>query len=196
MRIFLLSLGFALCGAAASAQSLEVGGRLGIGCTGSEDSVCSGAKAPIVGAHAGIWLGHSVEFNASYTHLGLDEIRFREGSIDYAITGRERDFISLLFVYHFMKDRPIRPMIGIGSGWYSQAERITCEPEGCNRVQRIGGPLLGQYREWDVDAVFVVGLSGRVGERWIVRGGWQSHRFGNDENMTQQFFVGAGYRLW
>jgi hypothetical protein len=28
-----------------------------------------------------------------------------------------------------------------------------------------------------------------------VRGGWQSHRFTNDENMTQQFFVGAGYRF-
>jgi len=50
----------------------------------------------------------------------------------------------------------------------------------------------GRHRELDVHAVFVVGLSGFIGDRWVVRGGWQSHRFGNDENMTQQVFVGVG----
>jgi hypothetical protein len=29
----------------------------------------------------------------------------------------------------------------------------------------------------------------------VWRGGWQSHRFGNDENSAQQFFAGAGYRF-
>jgi hypothetical protein len=41
----------------------------------------------------------------------------------------------------------------------------------------------------------VVGLSGVIGNRWAWRRGWQSHRFGNDENSTQQFFIGAGYRF-
>ena len=76
----------------------------------------------------------------------------------------------------------------------SDASRTSCQPAGCQAVLR-SGPLLGQYRTWDVDAIFVVGLSGAVGDRWVWRGGWQSHRFGNDENSTQQFFVGAGYRF-
>jgi hypothetical protein len=83
-------------------------------------------------------------------------------------------------------------MLGIGSGWYSDAERVACQPAGCS-IHLRGGPLLGQYRDWNVDAVFVVGLSSAIGDRWVVRGGWQSHRFGNDENMTQQFFASAGY---
>jgi hypothetical protein len=56
-------------------------------------------------------------------------------------------------------------------------------------------PAPRQYRVWEVDAIFLVGLSSVIDERWVVRGGWQAHRFGNDENMTQQFIAGVGYRF-
>jgi hypothetical protein len=180
----------------ASAQTVEVGGRLGTGCTGSEDSLCSGGMSPLFGAHASLWAADKFELTAVVSRLNLPSEQFRafDAPIDVTISDRSRDFVSFLFVYHFMKGSRVRPMLGLGSGWYSEAQRVDCQPAGCHTQLR-GGPLLGQYRTWDVDAVFVVGLSSVVRDRWVVRGGWQSHRFGNDENMTQQFFVGAGYRF-
>ena len=179
----------------ASAQTVEVGGRIGIGCVGSEDSLCTDAS-PLFGAHASVWATDSVELTAQFARVPREDLAFRafDVPVDITVTGRKRDFVSFLFVYHFMKDRPVRPMLGLGSGWYSDASNTACQPAGCQTILR-GGPLLGQYRTWDVDAIFVVGLSGDVGDRWVWRGGWQSHRFGNDENMTQQLFVGAGYRF-
>jgi hypothetical protein len=193
MRVFVIS--FCLVAASASAQTVELGGRLGGGCAGSEDSLCTEAS-PLFGVHASVWAGDSVELGAQFARINREDLAFRAGDVpvDITVTGRKRDFVSLLFIYHFMKNRPVRPMLGLGSGWYSDASRTACQPAGCQTILR-SGPLLGQYRTWDVDAIFVVGLSGDVGERWVWRGGWQSHRFGNDENGTQQFFVGAGYRF-
>jgi hypothetical protein len=182
----------------AAAQAIEVGGRVGAGCVGNDGSICGGGTSPLAGGHAALWFDDRVEISASAARVALDSFAFRATDdpypIDIEVTDRSRDLVSVLFVYHFMKGSPVRPMLGIGSGWYSDAERVACQPAGCSTQLR-GGPLLGQYREWDVDAVFVVGLSGIIADRWVVRGGWQSHRLGNDENMTQQLFVGAGYRF-
>ena len=193
MRVLVIP--FCLVAASASAQTVELGGRFGVGCAGSENSLCSGAS-PLFGVHASVWAGDSVELNAQFARLNRDDLAFRafDVPVDMTVTNRERDFVSFLFVYHFMKNRSVRPMLGLGSGWYSDASRTSCQPAGCQAILR-AGPLLGQYRTWDLDAIFVVGLSGDVGDRWVWRGGWQSHRFGNDENSTQQFFVGAGYRF-
>jgi hypothetical protein len=184
--------------APASAQQVEVGGRVGAGCIGSDGSLCGGGTSALFGAHAGFWFADRFEINVSGAHLGRESFTVHAADepfpIDVAFTDRSRDFVSFVFVYHFMKDGPVRPMIGLGSGWYSDAERVACEPAGCAPHLRLG-PRLGQYREWDLDAIFLVGLSSVLQERWVLRGGWQSHRFGNDENMTQEFFVGVGYRF-
>ena len=196
MRVLVILLCLVAGGAArVSAQTVELGGRLGTGCVGSEDSLCSGAS-PLFGLQASLWAGDSVELSVQFARINREALAFRafDVPVDITVTDRKRDFVSLLFVYHFMKDRSVRPMLGLGSGWYSDASRTSCQPAGCQAILR-SGPLLGQYRTWDVDAIFVVGLSGDVGNRWIWRGGWQSHRFGNDDNSTQQFFVGAGYRF-
>jgi hypothetical protein len=193
MRVLVIL--FGLVAASASAQSVEIGGRFGVGCAGTEDSLCSGAS-PLFGVHASVWAGDSVELSVQFARITREDLAFQafDVPVDITVADRKRDFVSLLFVYHFMKDRPVRPMLGLGSGWYSDASRTSCQPTGCQTILR-SGSLLGQYRTWDVDAIFVVGLSGDVADRWVWRGGWQSHRFGNDANSTQQFFVGSGYRF-
>jgi hypothetical protein len=193
MRVLVIC--FCLVAAGASAQTVELGGRFGAGCTGSEDSLCTGAS-PLLGVQASVWAGDSVELGAQVARINRGDLAFRafDVPVDITVTDRKRDFVSFLFVYHFMKNRTVRPMLGLGSGWYSDASRTSCQPAGCQAILR-SGPLLGQYRTWDVDAIFAVGLSGDARDRWVWRGGWQSHRFGNDENGTQQFFVGAGYRF-
>jgi hypothetical protein len=184
-----------LAAASASAQTVELGGRFGVGCAGTEDSLCTGAS-PLFGVNASVWTGASLELSAQYARISREDLAFRafDDPVDITVKDRKRDFVSFFFVYHFMKNRAVRPMLGLGSGWYSEASRSSCQPAGCQTVLRFG-PVLGQYRTWDVDAIFVMGLSGNVVDRWVWRGGWQSHRFGNDGNSTQQFFVAAGYRF-
>lgn len=195
VRILVSACCFVAVAAGASAQTVELGARLAAACAGTEDNLCSGIS-PLVGLQASLWPGGGVELTAQVARMAREDLAFRafDVPVDITVTDRKRDFVSLLFVYHFMRNRPVRPMLGLGSGWYSDASRTSCQPAGCQTILR-SGPLLGQYRTWDVDAIFVVGLSGDVGERVVWRGGWQSHRFANDHNSTQQFFVGAGYRF-
>ena len=198
MRILAILVGLLAFVGRAEAQMLEIGARIAAGCAGSDGSMCGGGTSPLLGAHASLWAGEHIEVSAAAAHVNRSpfEIRYDEPEIDISVTDRTRDFISLLFVYHFLKERPLRPMLGFGSGWYSDARHVTCRPSGCESLPHIpGAPELGRSRRWDADAVFVVGLSGVVRERWVVRGGWQSHRFANDENSTQQLFMGLGYRF-
>lgn len=196
MRIALILCSLLCVAGGAAAQTVEVGGRVGTGCKGSEDSLCSGGTGVLFGGHVSWWANERVELSSALTRVTLPTTEFRFNEIEVFTTDRKRDFVSLLFIYHFLEGRPVRPMLGIGSGWYADASRTGCRPAGCETVLRNpGGPLLGQYRAWDIDAVFVVGLSGMLTDRWVIRGAWQSHRFGNEENMTQQFFTAVGYRF-
>ena len=197
MRILVMACSLLALGSAAVAQTLEVGGRVAAGCVGSDGSICDDGTHPLLGAHASLWVTDGVELSAGFSRLFLPDQRFAAfdaPAIEIERTDRKRDLLSFLLVYHFMRDSPVRPMLGLGSGWFSDAQRTACRPAGCETQLR-PGPDLGQFRTWDVDVLFVVGLSGEVGERWIWRGGWQSHRFANDENSTQQVFVSAGYKF-
>jgi hypothetical protein len=194
MRIAALTLCVLLTAGAATAQKLEIGGTVAAGCIGSEDSLCGRGTLPSVGAHASVWAGNRIELSGRVARLGIEDFSYRLPPFEIDVTNQSRSFVSLLFVYHFMEGSPVRPMLGLGSGWYYDRSRVACRPAGCQTQLRFG-PLLGDYRVWDVDAIFVVGVSGTFLENWVWRGGWQSHRFGNDENSTQEFFVGAGYRF-
>jgi hypothetical protein len=197
VRIAVMTLVVLLSASAARAQKLEIGGTIAAGCKGSEDSLCGGEKSPLIGAHASVWANNRVELTARLARVGWEDFSYKLDGFDIDVTNQSRSFVSFLFIYHFMEGRPVRPMLGLGSGWYSENSRVACRPAGCQTQIRPGpgDRLLGSYREWDIDAIFVLGLSGTVRDRWVWRGGWQSHRFGNDENMTQEFFAGLGYRF-
>jgi hypothetical protein len=206
MRIAALTLCVLLSAGSATAQKLELGGTIAAGCKGSDGSICGGGTSPLVGAHASVWAANRFELTARVARVGWDDYSLRlSGQRELVVTNRSRSFVSFLFVYHFMQGRPVRPMFGLGSGWYSDARHVACRPTSCEApppsvgpaggVVVSGPPDLGAFRDRDTDIIFVLGLSGDVRERWVWRGGWQSHRFGNDENMTQAFFVGAGYRF-
>lgn len=195
MRIGAMALCVLLSAGAANAQTLEVGGTVAAGCLGNDGSMCGGGTSPLFGGHASVWAANRFELSGRVARVGWEDYTYTlDGPFDIDVTNRSRSFVSFLFVYHFMEGRAVRPMVGLGSGWYSDSQRVACRPAGCQTRLRFG-PLLGSYREWDTDITFVVGLSGAVRERWVWRGGWQSHRFANDENSTQELFAGLGYRF-
>lgn len=205
MRIAGLTLLVLLSAGAAMAQKLEVGGTVAAGCLGSDGSICGGGTSPLVGAHASVWAANRVELTARVARAGREDYSLPlSGQRELVVTNRSRSFVSFVFVYHFMEGRPVRPMFGLGSGWYSDARHVACRPASCEPPPPstvAGGvvvsavPDLGAFRDWDTDIIVVLGLSGTVRERWVWRGGWQSHRFANDENSTEEFFAGVGYRF-
>jgi len=183
----------------AGAQTVEVGGTISAAGPGSDGSICDDFEGypPLLGAHASWWATDRIELGARVAHMGLRPLRiggFETPGVSWLATDRRRQFISFLFTHHFLPGRRVRPMLGLGSGWYTSAETITCETAGCEAL--LPTPVTtGEHREWLADAILIAGLSGEVNTRWVWRAGWQAHRFANDENGTYEWFAGAGYRF-
>jgi hypothetical protein len=180
----------------AAAQPLEAGGSIARGCLGSDGSICGSGSRPMVAGHVTWWLTDRTDLGLRVAHVGPPDYRFETVFpvvIRGAVTDRSRRFVSVLLVHHFTRATTVRPVLGLGSGWIVRSEQVACEPPGCG--QAAGLPREGRHHDRMVDVIAVAGLSGTVKDRWVWRGGWLSHRFGNDENSTSEFFVALGYRL-
>lgn len=180
----------------ALAQSIEVGGRVASGCVGSDGSICGNGASALTGMHASVWLDDRFEIGASLARLRRPSESYPAYEEDPAIrvTARRRDFLSLTYTYHFAKGQPVRPMLGLGSGWMWDRSTVACEPTGC-QADVPPWQRLGRRGRRNIDVIFIAGLSGVIHDRWVLRGGWQSHRLANDENSTQELFLAAGYRF-
>ena len=197
---------FSMFGMAArgSAQSIEVGGSVAVACVGSEGSLCAPDRHVLVGAHTSWWVDEGIELGVRLARTTLPSYRYSLSPevhipltqpVDVAVSDRSREFVSLFFVYHFLRGSLVRPMLGLGAGWYRDAARFTCQPIGCDSLAPGLIASSGDDRNWQIDVTFLVGLSSIISERWVVRGGWQPHRFGGQETSTYEWFAGAGYRF-
>jgi hypothetical protein len=195
VKRILLATALALLPSIGQAQVWEVGATVAAGCLGSDGSACGTGTRPMPGAHASVWLGDRLEIAARAARVGLPDYRSSSvfpNPVSYDVTDRSRAFLSGLLIYHYRRGQAVRPMLGLGYGAFARAERIRCEPVGCDAVF---GPAEGHQRTWMNDILVVAGLSGRVRDRWTLRGGVLTHRLFNDENSTIEFFAGAGYRF-
>ena len=196
MRALILATWLGLIATTGSAQTLEVGGSLAAGCLGSDGSACGSGTHPMPAAHAAFWLTDRTDIWLRLAHVGQPDYGFETVfpiPTRGRVTDRSRQFLSALVVHHFGRAPAVRPMLGAGSGWIAGRQRVTCEPPGCGRQP--GAPREGRFREGMADVILLAGLSGSVGDRWVWRGGWLSHRFANDENSASELFVALGYRL-
>ena len=181
--------------ATARAQSLEVGGTIAAGCVGSDGSACGNGTNPAVGVHVSWWIADRFELTGRLARVPLDSFGTNTtfpSPVSISVTDRSRGFISGMFTYHFRRGKSVRPLFGFGSGGVSRAYTARCEP-ACAGVP--GLPPEGRQRTWITDVILLIGLSGHVGDRWVVRGGCLSHRFANDENSVIEYFAGLGYRF-
>jgi hypothetical protein len=181
---------------AAAAQNWEVGGSMAVACIGSDGSICDNNAGPLVGAHVSRWFDDRIEIAGRWSRVGVPSFDGRTVypvETRYSVTDRSREFVSALFIYHFLHEARIRPMVGGGTGLYGQAQRVTCEPFRCSDVP--GLPPEGPHREWMEDIIVVAGLSGTAHPRLVWQAGWMAHRFANDHNSTTEFFFSVGYRF-
>lgn len=180
----------------AAGQVVEVGGHVAAACVGSDGSACGGGTEPLLGAHVSWWVTDGVELSGRFGRVGrpsrVTEMTFPVQT-RITIADRSREFVSLVFAHHFRRDLAVRPWLGVGSGFFADAQRVTCQPVSC--VEQPGSPPEGFTRNWDVDLILGGGLSGVIKERWAWRVGVLTHRFANDENSTIETLAGVGYRF-
>jgi hypothetical protein len=150
----------------------------------------------MLAAHAAWWLTDRTDVGLRVAQMGLPDYRFETVfpvPVRGTVTDRSRRFVSVLVTHHFTRATSLRPMLGFGSGWVVHSQQVACELPGCGQFP--GATRAGDHRSGMVDVIVLAGLSGTVKDRWLWRGGWLAHRFGNDHNSTSEFFVGLGYRL-
>ena len=180
----------------AAAQDVEVGASVAAACLGSDGSACGSGTHALAGAHVSWWMDDRVEVMGRLARVARPDRHFRQTfplELDVSITDRSRDFLSGAVVYHFRRGSRVRPMLGVGSGVFADADRVVCQPVACE--QSGGLPQSGSHRRWKADLIVLAGLSGRVGGRWSWRAGWLTHSFANDHNSTIETFASVGYRF-
>jgi hypothetical protein len=196
VRIVVLVAFLSLMPAIVAAQGMEIGGSVAAGCLGSDGSVCGSGNYPLFGAHIAWLPTDSIELAMRVAHVGLPAYTFQTEfpvKVQGTVADRSRVFVSAIFIYHFLPDQSVQPILGFGVGGFARNERIVCEPTRCDGIP--GLPREGPSRTWMRDIIFVAGFSGRINDHWQWHGGWLSHRFLNDQNSTIELLFGVGYRF-
>jgi hypothetical protein len=185
-------------GSYASAQSFEAGGSLAVSCRGSEDSVCADESLATTGLYGSLWFADRVEIALRAAWMKFGDI---EGTLPFGITGTfairdaSRRVTQAETVWHFRRGGRVRPMLGIGIGWYADRDIVTCQPAGCEPFLRSAGLETGERRDAERDGSIVVGLSVLATPRLRLRGGWRYHNPFVDELALSELFIAAGYRF-
>jgi hypothetical protein len=194
VRIVICVTWLSLVSTTAIAQTWEVGGSVASACLGSDGSLCGSGTHPLIGVHASWWIDDRFEISMRAARVAVPSFEFE--AVDAGtvrITDRSQGFLSAMFIYHFAHEQRVRPILGLGTGAIARSERVLCEPSRCSEM--LGLPPEGPPRKWMKDVILIAGLSGTATPRWVWRAGWLSHRFGNDENSTNELFAAIGYRF-
>jgi hypothetical protein len=182
----------------ARAQSYEAGGSLAVSCRGSEDSICEDESLATTGLYGSVWFADRVEIGLRAAWMKFGDV---EGALPFggnptiATRDGSRRVTQLEAVWHFSRGRRIRPMFGIGMGWYSDRDVVSCEPPGCESYVRSIGIDVGERREVERDGSIMVGVSVLATPRLRVRGGWRYHNPLVDHLALSELFIAAGYRF-
>ncbi len=184
---------------AARAQTLEAGVSIATSCKGSDGSFCNDTHSNLrtLGPYASVWFNDFIEVTGRVVWLDQPDIN---GSVmfpapaTFSIVERHRTLAQGEIVWHFLREKRVRLMFGLGAGRYWDREDVSCAPAGCEAG--IAGLTVGRNRESHVDRSILVGLSVPLTSRLRLRGGWRYHNPFNDENALSEVFLGVGCRLF
>jgi hypothetical protein len=190
----------------AHAQTLEVGGSIGIGAPGSEGSLVTLSARVVPAVHVSIWPGDRLEVSiraaflagpsgpttTTYTRCvprpepGCQTVR-----IDVIGRAGMRRYTALDVVYHAGAGRA-RPFIGAGIGSISSTHTRSCDVAGCEAIL---GFALGTSTAGAGDVIAIAGVAVAVTPHSILRGAVHFHRpAGENLSMFEMSFM-AGYKF-
>jgi hypothetical protein len=197
LTVLLLPVLLELGAVAGAAQTFEVGGSIAGSCIGSDGSMCSEGNLLTAGPSASVWFADWVEVGARVVWFELNDLNGTlrgETTIDTRTTERERRIAQGEVIWHFRRDRRIRPLFGLGVGRYWRSQVATCSPPGCEAALGPGFPA-GRTSDSTSDVSLVTGLSVLLNPRLRVRGGWRYHNPFKDELAVSEYFLALGYRV-
>jgi hypothetical protein len=198
--------------APAAAQVVEVGAGLGRGCVGDSSGFCGSEAGPMWAGHGSLWLDDRLEVGLRFATLPLPDFtyvtrrddRFNAASdpavrqlaqIETFGDARSRQILTGEAIYHFARGRPVRAFLGAGLGSRFERSTKSCVPSGCEQLLPILGSPAGRHTYRSGNLAFVAGVSGRIREHLLVRGGVRLHNFAGEGTSTTEVFIAAGYRL-
>jgi hypothetical protein len=196
LTVLLVPLLLALGAATLAAQSFEVGGSVAVSCIGSDGSMCSEGNLLTVGPSASAWFDDRIEVGARVIWFELNDLSHTlrgETTIDTGIAARERRIAEGEVIWHFRRDKRIRPLFGVGVGRYWRSQVTTCSPPGCEAL--VPGFQTGRTSDSRSDVSLVTGLSVLLQPRLRLRGGWRYHNPFKDELAVSEYFLALGYRI-
>ena len=141
---------------AARAQTLEAGGSIATSCKGSDGSFCNDTHSNLrtLGPYASVWFNDFIEVTGRVVWLDQPDIN---GSVmfpapaTFSIVERHRTLAQGEIVWHFLREKRVRLMFGLGAGRYWDREDVSCAPAGCEAG--IAGLTVGRNRESHVDRI-------------------------------------------
>jgi hypothetical protein len=188
------------CASTAVAQTIESGATIAASCQGGGTTLCDPTQTDLLamGPYASVWFNDFIEVSGRVAWL--DRRNFSRGfgiglRSTYFITERERTIGQAEVVWHLLRDKRVRLMIGAGVGRYWDRELITCQPAGCEPgLVAAYGLTTGQTRESQSARSVIVGLSTTL-HRLRVRGGWRYHNPIAGKDAFSELFLAAGFIL-
>jgi len=214
MRIVCLAFATVLiAGAPAAAQTLELGGSIGIGIRGRDGSAFGRDSRVMSGVHASVWWEDRLETGFRVAWQELPQQKFAAtyfyGCVELDAAGRcrrpagsfrvisdrtsPRTFLNVVILYHFLPGEFARPFVGAGMGGWRETEFIRCEVPGCEALRPTLS--LGPRTEWRDDLAPTAGISVTLARRLVVRGGFALHNLFAEEWSTFESFLAIGYRF-
>jgi hypothetical protein len=189
------------CASVAAPQTIEAGATIAASCQGGGTTFCDATQSGLLtmGPYASVWFDDFIEVSGRVARL--DRRGFSRGfgiafGSTYFLTERERTIGQAEVVWHLLREKRVRLMIGAGIGRYWDRELITCQPAGCGPgLVAAYGLTTGQARDSQMDRSVLVGLSTTVHPRLRIRGGWRYHNPLAGKDALPEFFVGGGFLL-
>jgi hypothetical protein len=192
-----------------AAQGFELGGSISHGCTGDSSGFCGDDTGVMPAIYGALWVSPKVQVLLRVANLPLDDHaytthrdeRFNLADdaaartlprIDITTTARSRRLVSGEILYHFAPDSGLEAVLGAGLGDLSDRGRVACLPAGCERVLVALGSTVGNWASHVNNLTMVAGLSGRIGRRVRMTGGFRLHNFAGESLSTSELFLGAG----
>lgn len=120
----------------ASAQvEVTVGASIGRGCKSGFEP-CGG---PLVGAQGGIWAHEHIGLRLRFTSLRSDDLRSEKGDFTLVRANRTRLLVTGEFLYRFLVENSVQPIVGFAVGGRRERQTIRCEGISCAAAEAVLG---------------------------------------------------------
>ncbi|HEY7498284.1 MAG TPA: hypothetical protein VH740_07215 [Vicinamibacterales bacterium] len=189
------------CASTAGAQTFEAGATIAASCQGGGATLCDATQTDLAtfGPYASVWFRDFIEVGGRVAWLERRDFSRGFGiafGSTYFITERTRTIGQGEVVWHLLRGKRVRLMVGAGVGRYWDRELITCRPAGCEPgLIAAYGLTTGPARDSQFDQSILVGLSAMLHPRLRIRAGWRYHNPLAGDAALPELFIGGGFLL-